>query len=81
MTYEAPKHQLDDMLKLLSEAPDGQIDKIITPRFLPLIGKPRAEVAVEMKKILDECAFTALASDFAMQSMDYVWKMALEPAE
>lgn len=29
---------------------------------------------IELKKILDDCAYGALASDFAMVAMDIVWK-------
>lgn len=68
--------ELDGLLEVLAEAPDSQIDSTITPRFTALIGKPREEVATELKKILDECAAGSLASDFSMFIMDAAWNEA-----
>ena len=59
-------------LKELSNAPAGEIDPSITPRF------ENVQSAADMKSILDDCARYALASDFAMQAMDIVWQMMLK---
>lgn len=67
---------LNEMLELLATAPDSQIDATITPRIKALIGLPPDGIAARMKIILDECAFAALASDFAMMAMDAVWNEA-----
>ena len=34
-----------------------------------------------MKEILNECAYAALASDFAMVMMDIVWQQAQKAAK
>jgi len=60
-----------EILERLSKAPDSQIDASIAERL------PGVSTAAEMKQILDECAHGALASDFAMQAMDMVWRMML----
>lgn len=74
---------IDDMLLQLSKAPPGQraqIDESITPRLLGLIGKGAAVQALALKDILDDCAYAALASDFAMMAMDATWRMAQKEA-
>lgn len=70
---------IDDLLRLLASAPPGpraQIDEQITSRLKALIGKPPAEQATRLKTILDDCAYAALASDFAMMAMEVAWKLA-----
>lgn len=59
-------------LKELSNAPADQIDPSIIPRF------ENVQSAADMKAILDECAHSALASDFAMQAMDLVWRLMIK---
>lgn len=60
---------IDDLLQILSEAPDTQIDHTITPKLSALVGKPHQEISNGLKVILDECAAYALASDFAIMAM------------
>jgi hypothetical protein len=75
---------VDMLLQKLSECPPGphaQIDDAITPLLRELVGKPPAEQAFELKKILDECAYSALASDFAMSAMMLTWQMAAKIGE
>jgi len=59
-------NKFDDLLELLSAAPDSQFDKSITPRFAALVGQPPEKVAEELIKIRDECVFSALTSDFGI---------------
>jgi hypothetical protein len=77
--------RIDDLLRALSKAPPdpgghAQIDESQTPLLAELIGKPIKEQVAGLKKILDNCAYGGLASGFAMQAMDTVWKMAQEDA-
>lgn len=67
---------LNQLLVMLSEAPDGQICKTITPEIKRLIGKPFDEIELGMKTILDKCAYFALASEFGMLAMDKAWRMS-----
>lgn len=72
---------LDELLRRLAECPPdptghAQIDETITPRLAALIGKSAPETAVELKKILDDCAYYALASDFGMVVMNATWIQA-----
>lgn len=67
---------LDSLLVKLAEAPATQIDTQITARLAELVGQEPVEVAPALKQILDECAYAALASDFAMVAMDHAWKAA-----
>lgn len=66
----------DEILEALASAPDSQIDASITPRLKALVGLPPDAIAARMKLILDDCAYSALASDFAMMAMDAVWREA-----
>ncbi len=64
---------IDQLLQTLSEAPDSQIDASITPRIKSLVGVNDEIVASELKTILDECAVSSLASDFAMNVLHQAW--------
>jgi hypothetical protein len=66
-------NNFSEILNLLSQAPDTQIDKEITPR-LKALAEASTVSSADMKKILDECAFASLASDFAMNAMHIVWQ-------
>lgn len=65
------------LLRQLATAPDTQIDKSMTQRLKALSEQERPDPA-ELKKILDECAYAALASDFAMHAMDRAWKLLIQ---
>jgi hypothetical protein len=62
-----------EILLALSEAPDSQIDETICLKL-----KAQAYLLdfdpMFMLKLLDECANGALASDFAMQAMHFVFE-------
>jgi hypothetical protein len=62
-----------DILKMLSEAPDGHISNSITPKLLALSGQPSV-ASDELLAILDECAYASLASEFGMVAMNSVWR-------
>lgn len=55
------------LLRGLASAPPNQIDSEVCEKLL------RVETAIDLKKILDECAFGARATDFAMTAMDFCW--------
>lgn len=65
---------IDKLLQTLSEAPETQIDAQITKRIKGLVGGNDELVQAELKTILDDCAFGALASDFAMNVLDGAWR-------
>ncbi len=67
---------LDELLEELSEAPNSQISSEIVPRLRDLIGKSEKDIAISLRKILDECAYYSLASDFAMQAMGETYRLA-----
>lgn len=58
-------------LELIATAPPNQIDPEITAKLLLV------ETAQDLKDILDECAFGARASDFAMKVMHIEWQRML----
>lgn len=62
-----------NILQELSTAPEGQIDSVITTKLKVMSEKDDFDPH-EMLSILDECAFAALASDFAMQAMHFVFE-------
>ncbi len=71
----------EDIIKAIATAPESQLDPSMKPRLLDLIGKPNKDVAEGLKKILDECAHAALASDFVMVALDGAWKECLKAAQ
>ena len=68
--------ELDTLLQTISEAPEGQLDPAIAKRVGALQGCSKEIIAHEMKVILDECAYSSLASDFTMMVLDHVWHAA-----
>ena len=69
-------NEIDSLLMLLGEAPDTQLEESMAHRCQDLVGQPAINIAIQMKKILDECAHASLASDFTMMTMDHVWTLA-----
>lgn len=65
-----------ELLRALATAPDSQIDTYITLRLRALSEQERPD-AYELKRILDECAYGALASDFAMVAMQETHKQMM----
>ena len=66
-------------LESLVKAPDSQLDERIRARILLLLEKGYDEH--DIKKILDDCAYGALASDFVMVVLDLVWKELQNPGQ
>ena len=64
-----------DMFPLLRNAPDGQIDAHIVEKFKKM--DPDNFTSDQLLEILDECAYAALASDFAMNMMNILWETKL----
>lgn len=63
---------MTDFLKKIATAPPNQIDPEMCDKLLLV------ETAQDLKDILDECAFGARASDFAMSVMDIEWRRMLK---
>jgi hypothetical protein len=64
---------LKEMLTMLSEAPDGQIDKTICERIKELIDQDRTKIKSGLESIINDCVCYSLASDFAMKAIYYVY--------
>ena len=62
-------------IRALADAPDEDIDHTITKRMKELDDKM---TAADMKQILDDCAYSALATDFSMIVMDRVWNLLMK---
>lgn len=62
----------EEIINILLEAPDSQIDKSIVER-LGMLKSTSIDRKLEMMSILDDCIYGALASDFAMKAMYYVF--------
>ncbi len=60
------------MLEQLVTAPESQLDESIRARILLLLEEGYDEH--DIKKILDDCAYAALASDFVMTLLDAIWQ-------
>ena len=66
-------HKFSGVYQMLSEAPDTQIDNQMRPRFQELADKDDFDPK-DILQILDDCAMSALASDFAMQAMHFFYE-------
>ncbi len=70
-----------EFFEKMSQAPDGQLCKTQADKFKVLAEKDFVKSS-EIKEILDDCAYYALASDFSMLAMNAVWEnMKKEEAE
>ena len=69
-------NSFDQLLKTISEAPEGQLDPAMAERVGRLVGCDLEIVAHELKEILDLCAYGSLASDFTMMVLDHAWQSA-----
>jgi hypothetical protein len=70
-------NQYSDILQLLSEAPDDQISKGITPKLKQLSAQDSVQ-SDELLDVIDDCVFFGGASEFAMLALDTVWKQMLD---
>jgi len=71
------RKSLDEMLMILSAAPDSQIDKSITKRLKSLVGKPIPEIKTEIMHCIDDCVYGSLASGFALQALQILHEVHL----
>lgn len=62
---------IKETLASLAAAPNTQIDEAIKKR-LGAMSEQKMPDAYELKRILDECAYLSLASDFAMKAMHFL---------
>lgn len=69
---------IDEMLELLSHAPDSQIDKTITERLKNLIGKPLPEIKTEVMHCIDDCVYGSLSSGFALKTLNILHEVYLD---
>lgn len=69
---------IDEMLGILSQAPDSQIDKMITERLKNLIGKPIPEIKTEVMHCIDDCVNGSLSSGFALQALHILHEVHLD---
>jgi len=74
---EENRKKIEQMLTLLSTAPDSQIDKIITTRLKDLIGKPIPEIKTGIMHAIDDCVFGSLSSGFALQALHILHEVHL----
>lgn len=69
-----------DMLYVVIEgmydAPDTQLDATIVEKLKIVHDLPPAEIAVELEKILDECVYASLASDFTIAVLETAMELA-----
>lgn len=75
---EDKRKNVDEMLELLSSAPDTQIDKRITERLKNLIGKPFPEIKSEVMHCIDDCVYGSLSSGFALQALNILHEVHLD---
>lgn len=61
---------INKFLQLLSEAPDGQIDKQITSDIKKLIGKDVSDIKLGIVKAIDLCVYCGLASTAGLMSLN-----------
>lgn len=69
--------QVEQMLTLLSQAPDSQLDQKITKELKELIGKPAEEIKTGVRKAIDLCVYGGLSSGFALQALNILYTMDL----
>ena len=69
---------LDGLLSLLCEAPEGQLCGSIVKRIKTVIGKSPKDTSEELKRVLDDCTNYSLASGFTMVTLSIARDMALK---
>ena len=66
-----------EFFAMMSQAPDGHLAQSQALKCKQL-SEQEVVKACEVKQILDDCAYAALASEFSMLALDAVWKELLE---
>jgi len=72
---------MNEVIKILFEAPESQICPTIVERLKNINFDDNENAITEMKSILDDSARYSLASDFAMYTMDIIYKTLLGEEE
>lgn len=60
------KVELDQYLKLLSEAPDSQISELQTSKLIQLYEKPIDDIISGLEKIISDCVNFSESSEFSL---------------
>jgi hypothetical protein len=66
-----------EFFAMMAQAPDGQLAQSQALKCKQLSEQDVVK-ASEVKQILDDCAYYALASEFSMLALDAVWKEILK---
>jgi len=61
-----------EVLEKLTEASDDQLDAVVCNRLKILLEV--GYTADDIKQVLDDCAYGALASGFVMKVLDVIWQ-------
>lgn len=60
------------IMEFMKTAPETELDPTIVVKITKLIEEEKPK-AIDLKKILDECAYASLASDFVMYILHLCW--------
>lgn len=74
MTNIDNQESRDNLLKILSAAPDRQLDKSMCDYLKSLVGRSDEDVKKGVRYVLDASCNGGLASDFTMMVLDTMWK-------
>ncbi len=66
---------IKDLVAHLLEAPDGMLDETMKVLIRKWADPPKA---LEILEVLDQCIHGALASGFAVQSLQFIYKEACQ---
>lgn len=72
---------INDLVFVLSMAPENEIAKDVTEKIRVLVGKPEKEIADGLLGIIGECGVYNKASDFAMMALNQTYSMVKAIAE
>ena len=69
---------INKLLQLLSEAPEGQLDKSVSQNMKELIGKPLPEIKTGVMRAIDDCVRGGLASELGMIVLNDLFYVQLD---
>jgi hypothetical protein len=69
---------VNKFLLILSEAPDGQLDKRIADDLKELIDKSLPEIKIGIMKAIDYCVYGGLASNFILLTLHTIFEQLLD---
>ena len=67
---------LDELLVLITKAPEDDIAKEQTEKVGKLVGLEHSEIRKGLEEILSDCCEYSLASDFAMVTMQIAYELS-----